>query len=380
MRRAWIVGWCTLALGCPSLQQAPPSGDGTSTAAPDPSSGGDGIEPTSGDGVPDPDGDSSGPPPPSEEDTGDDTSGGGDPMCMGAEDCADDSFCNGAERCMPDHPMANGRGCVPGNGDPCTAPDEDCNEQFDRCVGPCDGNPDQDGDQQDSLACGGTDCNDEDPDIYFGAEELCDGAGVDEDCTPRTNGDDLIGTDAHCTACNDPCAADFECYDGACSRTRRVFLTSSTFTGDLDGPLVADGLCIAHAVGASLGGLGWRAYLVDAENDLTRHTNDGGPFRRLDGVVVADDWTDLTDGSLQAPIDLTEEMDTVTGGVWTGLISAAVGADDIFCDSWTDGNTSCNGGAGMCGATGSSDATNVQWQSLDVVSCDENLRLYCIEQ
>ncbi len=53
---------------------------------------------------------------------------------------------------------------------------------------------DADGDGVESVACGGADCDDKDPNRYPGNTEICDARGHDEDCDPRTVGSrDLDG-------------------------------------------------------------------------------------------------------------------------------------------------------------------------------------------
>lgn len=100
--------------------------------------------------------------------------GGSDgPSCSNDTDCDDGIFCNGAEVCSEG-------GCTAGTV-PCAT---DCDETSDRCA-VC---VDLDGDGFLDVACGGDDCDDDDPRRNPGRSETCDVDDVDEDCDPRTFG------------------------------------------------------------------------------------------------------------------------------------------------------------------------------------------------
>lgn len=101
--------------------------------------------------------------------------------CTLSADCDDGAFCNGAETCVPSSSQADARGCVAA-ASPCAVL---CDEALDRCGG-CD--DDLDGDGARSIACGGNDCDDDDMTRFPGNLEVCDVAGVDEDCNPLTLG------------------------------------------------------------------------------------------------------------------------------------------------------------------------------------------------
>lgn len=108
------------------------------------------------------------------------------PSCSSDLECDNGIFCDGAEVCNPSSPDADQRGCVAG-APPCPS-DMRCEERAQICSD-C-SNPDLDGDGADAIACGGDDCDDEDPHRYPGALELCDPEGRDEDCDPETLGHD----------------------------------------------------------------------------------------------------------------------------------------------------------------------------------------------
>jgi hypothetical protein len=99
----------------------------------------------------------------------------------------------------------------------------------------------------------------------------------------------------------------------------------------------------------------------------------------MDDVVVADDWADLTDETLDAPINVDELGQTIASVyVWT-----ATWADGTFivssdCSDWT---SQANGETGAGGRT---DATNYDWTAYYLTAvystCDLGQRLYCFEQ
>lgn len=108
---------------------------------------------------------------------------GGDELCQSDRQCQDDSFCNGRERCRPASEQADRNGCIASQSDACGK--NECDEEAEECS--CE-NPDQDGDGQDSLECGGTDCDDMNRLRFAGNVEVCDAEDLDEDCDPLTFG------------------------------------------------------------------------------------------------------------------------------------------------------------------------------------------------
>lgn len=132
-----------------------------------------------------------------------------------ARECDDGMYCNGTEYCDPSAATADASGCVRLDA-PCSI--GDCDEATDTCD-PC-RDADDDNDGFDSHDCGGPDCNDNNPSINPGRAEICDAAGVDEDCNPITIaslGDDSdLDGDFPPTCCNTQADGSQRC-GGDCS-------------------------------------------------------------------------------------------------------------------------------------------------------------------
>lgn len=106
--------------------------------------------------------------------------------CLTAARCDDGLYCNGVEQCVVS--TRNGlpwRGCAAGRAPLVCAGGTACSESSKRCVVSA---VDADGDGVDSVASGGTDCDDQDANRYPGNIEICDAHGHDEDCDFETGG------------------------------------------------------------------------------------------------------------------------------------------------------------------------------------------------
>ena len=101
----------------------------------------------------------------------------------------------------------------PGALEVCNGVDDDCDMDADEScgtmdggipdAGPMDAGCDSDGDGALAMRCGGTDCDDTNPDIRPFATEVCDPFHVDEDCDPSTTGRDVDSDGAEdATCCN----------------------------------------------------------------------------------------------------------------------------------------------------------------------------------
>ncbi len=160
------------------------------------------------------------------------TTDGMDDRCTADIDCSDGVFCNGEERCAPASDMADANGCIPAT-EPCGS-DETCDEDARMCRIACAVEPDADGDGAIATACGGNDCDDDDPNRYPSNPEVCDDANHDEDCDPTTFGfRDLDGDgSANLLCCNEDEDGSLICGDD-CDDTNR--------TSNPSAPEVCDG-------------------------------------------------------------------------------------------------------------------------------------------
>lgn len=344
--------------------------------------------------------------------TGEDSSSGsgshGGSSCRVDADCSDGLFCTGAEVCDPASGLADLAGCVPG-AEPC-GPGEVCQERGAVCVAACELDQDADDDGVPGVACGGLDCDDNDPAIFPGQTEVCDAQGVDEDCDPGTlggldadadglisdmccnigKGDLVCGPDcddslpglgagdwAHCAACGATCGAKQACEGGVCIEARRVFTTSTKYQGNIGGLAGADANCQARADAAALGGA-FKAYLVDDNTGLDRLEHPNLHFVRLDGVKIADDWSDLSDASLDAPLAIDEFRQPALDNAWTGLRDVD-GGGVSSCSNWTSSAGGCLNSQ-ICGGAGETAMPNDHWDGFFIFNCSDGYRLYCIEQ
>ena len=179
--------------------------------------------------------------------------------------------------------------------------------------------------------------------------------------------------------------------DSECTNT--VFVTDAIMTGGFAagsaiGALPeADAICQAEANLAGLSGTYFAWISVDAANSPAGiFTQSTDPYVLPTGEVVADNWADLIDGSLQTEIDVNASGGTPAGvcpvtNVWTATtISGTPNPNN--CSGWTN-----NGGIVDRGISNS--ATGF-WTDLGGAICSFSTvcgagsevggRLYCFEQ
>lgn len=154
---------------------------------------------------------------------------------------------------------------------------------------------------------------------------------------------------------------------------KRVFITSTTHNGGFGGTFGADGICAARATEAGLSGT-FKAWLsVTGDGPATRFTHATVPYGLVDGTLIANDWSDLTNGSLAHAINLDESAHLVSADVWTGTDTA--GTPTAF-----NCNNFLNATGSVFGVCGSSTLANASWTSSSTPACNTPLHLYCFEQ
>lgn len=211
------------------------------------------------------------------------------------------------------------------------------------------------------------------------------------------NADELdVDCAGHCPAgsckAGQMCTSNPQCASNLCSTVciapKTVFVTNAIYSGGQIGGLTgADAKCQGAAIAAGLTG-SYKAWLADATGSpSTRFTQSTAPYVRTDGIMVATNWTDLTDGTLNAPISKTETKatgvseavcDTTTGWVFTNTTTDGLMADGgSSCSEWTS-----DVGGSIWGKFTSADSQWVRSCSggAPVNYCGKKTPLYCFQQ
>lgn len=171
-----------------------------------------------------------------------------------------------------------------------------------------------------------------------------------------------------------------------------VFVTSANYNTDLKtagggatGVDGADKICktLADASGSvtAVKNKIWQAWLSDGIQSPATRTWWQGAYRLVNGTtVVANNWQDLTDYSIQNPINIDERGNTLSSGyVATGSYSnGAMNANN--CDGWTSPTAS----AGMMGYLAYDDYTwggaNASGGGANFGCSGSSVHIYCFQQ
>ncbi len=155
---------------------------------------------------------------------------------------------------------------------------------------------------------------------------------------------------------------------------KRVFVSSVSYDSNLGGIAGADAKCAQLASDAGLPGT-FLAWISDGVTD---------PDSRFDKLattyvvtfedrVIANDWADLTDGTLDFPITYSEYGTTVSDTVFTNVNPDGTTKDTTnHCNGWGAGGTNAN--------LGRSIYTAGSWTDYQTAACGTAERIYCFEQ
>jgi hypothetical protein len=160
---------------------------------------------------------------------------------------------------------------------------------------------------------------------------------------------------------------------GAPALEHRLFVTSQDFLGDLGGLAGADARCQGAADSVSLGGA-WKAVLSSSTVAARDRITITGPVvSAIGGNLIANDYSDFFDGTVDFPLKTDEWGTYVFAGsyAWTGSTAMGEISKSDTCSDWTS-----NAGAAAIGDPNSPSMS----LGFDDARCSNTMRLYCIEQ
>jgi cysteine-rich repeat protein len=313
---------------------------------------------------------------------------------VGVEACDDGDITNDDDYGFEAHCNATCQGLAPHCGDAvCQVDQEDaivcaadceavCGDGFAGGAEACD---DGDGAPAESPVCNDdctlTECGD--GKLNEAAGEVCDDGDADETdacaaCQVASCGDGFVR--AGVEACDDGNPINTDLCSNACELPHRVFQTSKHYAGGaIDGVAGADEICQLLADVQDLDGT-FKAWISDTNIGPSSpgrlDTAFTGIYILLDGTIVAEGWTDLTDGSLDHRIDVTEKNNVVLTdpAVWTNTSTLGKPLGSTHCEGWT---SSLPMNKGTYGFASLADAG---WTDFPGASnCDAPYPLYCFE-
>ncbi len=155
-----------------------------------------------------------------------------------------------------------------------------------------------------------------------------------------------------------------------------VFVTSIKYNGAMGGISGANSLCATRATAGGLTGT-FKAWIStssanDPESAFTHHTHG---YVLPNGTKVADDWSDLTDGTLDNPINQNESGSSTGGSVWTTTDETGqYDGSGNTCSNWASSSS------GVSGTIGDADSTT-GWSNYGYTrACNLTNKLFCFEQ
>ncbi len=185
--------------------------------------------------------------------------------------------------------------------------------------------------------------------------------------------DTLQTIDHNANSVPDPDTAD----DPFAKFVRIVFATGPLFPGDFGGLAAADAFCQQRASDYSLPGT-YVAWLSDGSTSAaSRISHRVAAFALVDGTKIADNWSDLVNGNIDAPIDVGAGGALHENAIWTGTAADGSNAKPALCPNGCNCQKWQGGGTGL---QGRSDATDLAWTRAGTAKCDTMAGLYCVQQ
>ncbi len=185
----------------------------------------------------------------------------------------------------------------------------------------------------------------------------------------------------HCGKCNRRCKPGHTCRGGKCTPPPcgkggpcLVFVTSTEHSGEMGGLAGADAICTRAAREANVAGT-FKAWLSSQSGSpYSRFARNPGPYVLVNGTRVANNWADLIDGNLLAPINVTETNVSLNAAVvWTGTDPQGKW-EGLDCLAWTDRTTD------RSAFTGYTLRWDARWTYDFTAQCHMFQRLYCFQQ
>ena len=213
-------------------------------------------------------------------------------------------------------------------------------------------------------------------DSFVAADGALDSPGCDGGLTSCGDAGcvDLQVSNDHCGQCFAACGSG-PCTASECA-SRLVFVTNGVFNGNLGGVSGGDNICQQAATAAGRRGK-YKAWLSrPGDSAIQRLENAKVPYKLPSGAIVAINWNNLVDMSIDNAINENEQGQAPADGgigVWTGTFVGG-GAATVHCNNWTSSLSS------ETGRVGDRNAIDANWTSFASYFCDAARRLYCFEQ
>jgi hypothetical protein len=165
------------------------------------------------------------------------------------------------------------------------------------------------------------------------------------------------------------------------SSEKTVFVTSDAYYSNLGGLTGADEKCQVEAdAPASIVPSGtYKAWLSDGtDSPDTRFTKSSHPYVLPKGAKIAENYNDLTDGSLQNIINIDPKGKTVGQNLfWSGTNPDGTTAQDfVTCQGWTWNDPSVYAHS-MVGIT---NKKSTLWSMHAREKCGKSYKLVCFQQ